>query len=253
MSVRPAAPRPADVTPVDAARADAERAVLDELTAWRERAVPDPAAPLDADDLVALLRDCMAVLRLDPAIASGFTVNTVHYYRRKDVIDPPDGRTAAARYGVRHLWQIAGARLAGHLGLVTLAEARAVMRDADEPTLVAFLAARVTDARARDAVRAPAAASSVGAPNARPNAAGPGVMPNAARALPAYAAAPLAPPAMAPVPATMIPLPGDAWCVVPASHAAHHSADAAHDLAHALASALVRGLRAGPHRPPPPR
>ena len=58
-------------------------------------------------------------------------MNTVHYYRRKDIVDPPEGRTAAARYGLRHLWQVAGARLAGHLGLVTLAEARRAMR---EPT-----------------------------------------------------------------------------------------------------------------------
>jgi hypothetical protein len=36
----------------------------------------------------------------------------------------------------------------------------------------------------------------------------------------------------------MIPLPGNAWCVVPASHAAHRSDDAATDLARALVAAL---------------
>jgi len=205
--------------------------VRDELAAWRTRAVPDAAAPLEADDLVRLLRDCVAALALDPAVAAGFTVNTVHYYRRKDVIDPPEGRTAAARYGLRHLWQIAGARLAGHLGLVTLAEARAAMRDADEPALVAFLAARVADARAREAVRAAAPHAMVpnetaGAPAARPL---PGRL--AATPPPAPAAA-----------ALMIPLPGDAWCVVPAAHAAHRSPEAARALVRALAAALRADL-----------
>jgi hypothetical protein len=187
-----------------------------ELEAWRARAVPDPAAPLDAEDLVRLLRDCVDALGLDPAIAAGVTVNTVHYYRRRDVIDPPEGRTAAARYGLRHLWQVAGARLAGHLGLVTLAEARDAMRDADETALVAFLGARVADARARDAVRASVV------PNETP------------RALPARAAAA----APTPTAAVMIALPGDAWCVVPAEHPARLSPAAARALAQALAAAL---------------
>ena len=95
-------------TPSLTGRGDAIRT---ELGAWQARAVPDAAAPLEVDDLVRLLRDCVAALSLDPAVASGFTANTVHYYRRRDVIDPPEGRTAAARYGLRHLWQIAGARL----------------------------------------------------------------------------------------------------------------------------------------------
>jgi hypothetical protein len=207
-----------------AARGEAGRgeAVRAELEAWRARAVPDAAAPLDAEDLVRLLRDCVDALGLDPAIAAGLTVNTVHYYRRRDVIDPPEGRTAAARYRLRHLWQVAGARLAGHLGLVTLAEARDAMRGADETALVAFLAARVADARAREAVRTTAAA-----PNEVP------------RALPARAAA-AAPTATA---AVMIALPGDAWCVVPAEHPARRSPAAAQALAHALAQALA----AGPH------
>lgn len=197
------------------ARRGVERQVSGELEAWRARVVPDAAAPLESDDLVRLLRDLVAELGLDPSIASEFTVNTVHYYRRKDIIDPPEGRTAASRYGIRHLWQIAGARLAGYLGLVTLAEARAAMRGAKDDALLDFVASRVADARAREFVRGPASV----APDAPGAPAGP-------RALPRAGAA------------TMIPLPGDAWAVVPASHAAHHSPEAARALARALASAL---------------
>lgn len=210
------------------ARDRVERGVLDELEAWRARAVPDPEAPLDADDLARLVRDCLAALRLDPAIAEGFTVNTVHYYRRKDIIDPPEGRTAAARYGLRHLWQIAGARLAGFLGLVTLADARAAMRGADTATLLAFLSARVADARARDAVRGQATASDTATPS------------EAERTIRPLAPTGAPPPSAVngPERALMIPLPGDAWCVVPASHAAHHSTHAAGALVRALADAL---------------
>jgi hypothetical protein len=207
------------------ARDNAERVALGELEAWRARAVPDASAPLDADDLPRLLRDCLSALRLDPAVADGFTVNTVHYYRRKDIIDPPEGRTAAARYAIRHLWQIAGARLAGHLGLVTLAEARAAMRGADTPALLAFLAARVADARARAAVRSQGGSGETATPNPSP-AVRPLAQPSAAA------------PASAPEAAMMIPLPGDAWCIVPASHAAHHSTQAAGALVRALADAL---------------
>lgn len=192
------------------ARREAQRQVITELDAWRERAVPDASAPLESDDLVRLLQDLVSALGLDPEIASGFTVHTVHYYRRKDIIDPPEGRTTASRYALRHLWQVAGARLAGYLGLVTLAEARAAMRGASDDALVDFVAARVADARARESVRrAPAA---VAEPGGTP------------RALPGAA--------------TMIPLPGDAWAVVPASHAAHRSPEAARALARALATAL---------------
>src|SRR5689334_6661186 len=148
----------------DPRRVAAEHAVSDELETWRERAIPVPDAPLEADDLVRLLRDCVANLGLDPAIAADFTVATVHYYRRKDIIDPPDGRTAAARYDVRHVWQIAAARLAGYLGLVTLAEARTAMRGMGTSELLAFLAARVVDARARTAVRSTPAPQSTARP-----------------------------------------------------------------------------------------
>ncbi|MFL5579659.1 MAG: hypothetical protein ACJ8AO_04740, partial [Gemmatimonadaceae bacterium] len=214
-----------------ATRESALRQVMDEMESWRARAVPDTAAPLAAEDLVRLLRDWTAALGLDPAVAAGFTVNTVHYYRRRDVIDPPEGRTAAARYGLRHLWQIAGARLAGHLGLVTLAEARSAMRGAEPDALVHFVAARVTDARAREMVRSTVAQSAALPPPPR------------ARALPGRATGPSAPASVAasepadppPVPAVVIPLPEGAWCVLPAAHAARRSPDAARELVRALA------------------
>src|SRR3954469_10872782 len=112
-------------------RADAERDVISELQAWRMHAVPD-SAPLEAEDVARLVRACLDALGIDPEVGTDFSVNTVHYYRRKHILDEPAGRTSAARYGVRHLWQAVGARLAGSLGLVTLAEARKVMRGADE-------------------------------------------------------------------------------------------------------------------------
>jgi hypothetical protein len=209
-------------------RRGAELRALKELQVWRARTIPDVTAPLGADDLVRLFRECMAALKLDPAIASGFTVNTVHYYRRKDIIDPPDGRTAAARYDVRHLWQIAGARLAGYLGLVTLAEARSEIRAADSATLLDFLASRVTDARAGQAMRATDESLGVGA-----IAAGRGPV----RPLPGVARAAAATPAGG-EPAVMIALPGNAWCIIPAAHDAHRSREAAGALTRALATAL---------------
>jgi hypothetical protein len=185
-------------------------------------------APLGADDLVRLLRECNAALGLDPAIAAGFTVNTVHYYRRKDIIDPPDGRTAAARYDIRHLWQVAGARLAGFLGLVTLAEARSAIRAANTATLLDFLAARVADARAGQAMRAAneslTRAFSVGERAAvRPL---PGVARGESAVLPMHESA------------VMIQLPGNAVCIIPTSHDAHRSREAAGALTRALAAAL---------------
>src|SRR5690349_23205567 len=143
----PGAERPAE-------RIEAEHRAVAELDAWRAEALPDPSAPLDAEALARLVLSCFATLGID---ASDFSVNTVHYYRRKDILDAPAGRTSAARYTLRHVWQAAGARLAGHLGLVTLAEARGVMRGADERALVAFVAARVVDARARSFLRKPSA------------------------------------------------------------------------------------------------
>src|SRR5215207_2288549 len=65
-----------------------------ELDRWRERAVPDPAAPLDADDVARLVRDCFESLGVSAA-GDGFSVNTVHYYRRKDILDEPVGRTSS--------------------------------------------------------------------------------------------------------------------------------------------------------------
>ena len=206
-------------------RADAERDVISELRAWRTYAVPE-SAPLEAEDVARLVRACFDALGIDPEVGADFSVNTVHYYRRKHILDEPAGRTSAARYGVRHLWQAVGARLAGSLGLVTLAEARKVMRGADEATLVAFVAARVMDARARQTLRrvspVPVTASLARA-RARP-------LPGA-----------LADPAQAP--AAVIPLPGEAWCILPSSHPAHHSASAARELVQALAAALRSQVR----------
>ena len=209
-----------------AERVEAERVVIDELDAWRARMLPDASAPFDADALARLVVSCLGTLGVD---APDFSVNTVHYYRRKDILDAPAGRTSAARYDLRHVWQAAGARLAGHLGLVTLAEARSMMRGADERTLVAFVAARVVDARARVHLRRASAPV-----HARPL---PGVYAEPASATRAVATDVGAFPLGA-VPAFVIPLAGDAWCVLPASHPAHHSPASALQLVRELASAL---------------
>jgi hypothetical protein len=193
-----------------AERADAERLVGAELEAWRARNLPDPSAPLDADDLARLVRSCLETLGVGDA-ATDFSVNTVHYYRRKDILDAPVGRTSSARYALRHVWQAVGARLAGHLGLVTLAEARDVMRDAEEPTLVAFACARIVDARARQRLKGHAPRTGL------------------------LSAPVTAPPSRLP---TIVPLTGDAYCIVPPGHAALHSPSAASELVRALASAL---------------
>ncbi len=217
---KPSAPNRIVARSVSDERGDAERAALAELEQWRRRAIPDESTPLDADDLVTLLRDCVATLGLDPEIAS-VSVSTVHYYRRKDIIDPPVGKTAAARYDVHHLWQVAGARLAGALGLVTLAEAREVIRGSRADASLPFLAARIADSRARASVRT----TTPPIEDQR--------RPLRGSAPPATALPPLAN-------ATIVALPGHAWCVVPASHPAHHSPDAARALAHALADALLQ-------------
>jgi hypothetical protein len=207
-----------------AERAEAERRAIEELDAWRARALPDPSAPLDAEALARLVLSCFEALGID---AADFTVNTVHYYRRKDILDAPAGRTSAARYDLRHVWQAAGARLAGHLGLVTLAEARGMMRGADERTLVAFVAARVVDARARVHLR------KVSPVRARPL---PGVVAPAPARRTIVVGSPSSP--RAAVPAVVHLLGGDAWCVVPESHPAHQSRAAAVELVRELAIAL---------------
>ena len=189
-----------------------------ELERWRERAIPHPTAPLDADDVARLVKDCFHALGIDAEAVESFTVNTVHYYRRKDILDEPEGRTSAARYTVRHVWQAIGARLAGYLGLVTLAEARDSIRREDEPTLRRFVAERVADARARNATRR--AATSV-----------------AARPLPQPTADRESAPAAA-LTATIIPLGGNAMCLLPFEHAALRSPTAARALVDALAGAL---------------
>jgi len=193
--------------------------VMVELERWRTRAVPDAAAPLDAEDIARLVRDCFASLAIDSGAAESFSVNTVHYYRRKDILDEPDGRTSAARYGLRHVWQAAGARLAGFLGLVTLAEARDQIRGSDEDTSMRFVAARVADARGRQAARS--------APTeARPLRAVPTKQPVPVVNTPSQ------------ITATVIPLGGDAMCLLPAAHAALRSPAAARSLVDALAAAL---------------
>jgi hypothetical protein len=192
----------------------------EELERWRERAVPDPLAPLDADDVARLVRDCLHSFDVDAASGDNFSVNTVHYYRRKDILDEPDGRTSAARYTIRHVWQAVGARLAGYLGLVTLAEAREQIRGADEPVLRRFVAARVADARARQATRL-AASTTAARPLPQP-------APIAASAMIASAA----------LTATIIPLGGNAMCLLPFEHAALRSPAAARALIDALAGAL---------------
>ena len=216
-------------------RTEAERLVTAELEAWRARVLPDPTAPLDADDLARLVRSCLDTLGVGQ-VGADFSVNTVHYYRRKDILDAPAGRTSSARYAIRHLWQAVGARLAGYLGLVSLAEARDVMRNAREATLVGFVCARVVDARARHRLKA-----HVAPPALRTNsgqrfteATEPSLQ---ARPLPGVLT-----PRTAGVP-TVVPLPGDAYCIIPPTHAAHGSPAAAKELVAALARLLMVDLR----------
>ena len=222
-----------------AERVDAERRVVAELDAWLTDAVPDRSASFDADALAQLVRSCLSALGVDGDVGAGFSVNTVHYYRRKDILDEPAGRTSAARYDVRHVWQAVGARLAGHLGLVTLAEARAAMRDKDEETLLAFLAARVVDARGRQRLREAGVAAD---PATRVRVAE-RASPVRARPLPGVLTAAARAPVAEPAPSVVIALPGEAWCIVPASHAAHRSPAAARELVAALAEALRIPIR----------
>lgn len=184
-----------------------------ELERWRKRAMPDANAPLEADDLARLARDWFVSFGIDAA-ADSFSVNTVHYYRRKDILDEPDGRTTAARYGLRHVWQSVGARLAGHLGLVTLAEARDAIRGAAEDDLRRFVAARLADARARDAARqATIDARPIDPPPATPTSA-------------------------SPMTATVVALGGDAICLIPQNHPSLRSRSAAGELVASLARQL---------------
>lgn len=216
-----------------ALRAEAVREIERELEAWREHAIPDIAAPLDAEAVARLVGDCLTALALEDASAATFTVNTVHFYRRKEILDPPEGRTSAARYTVRHLWQAVGARLAGQLALLTLAEAREAMAGRSERALFAFVAERVLDARAQQAARRSNQALA------------------AARPLATFATDAMPRPLHAPngqsgaaggIPAVIIPLPGDAWCVVPVSHPARRSAAAARALAQVLAESILAGV-----------
>ena len=212
-----------------AARADAVREIERELETWRAHAVPDPSMPLEADDVARLVGDCLTTLGLDEAASSSFTINTVHFYRRKEILDAPEGRTSAARYTVRHLWQAVGARLAGQLGLLTLAEAREAMSGRGERVLLAFVAERVLDARARQAARRSVSPVVVARPLV------PAASLTSARPLPSSPA----PDRSGFTQATVIALPGDAWCVVPVTHPGHRSEAAARALGRALADALT--------------
>src|SRR3954470_453415 len=78
---------PAATPSRSAARADAVREIEHELESWRARAVPDPSMPLEADDVARLVGDCLTALALDEAASSSFTINTVHFYRRKEILD----------------------------------------------------------------------------------------------------------------------------------------------------------------------
>lgn len=216
-------------------RGEAAEEVEREIEAWRAAAVPDPSMPLEADDVARLVGDCLKSLQLDEAVASSFTVNTVHFYRRKEILDAPEGRTSAARYTLRHLWQAVGARLAGQLGLLTLAEAREAMRGRSERVLLGFVAERVLDARARQAARRSAAPVVV----ARPLIPSPEPSPSLTAARPLHTAS--VPGRTAATEAIVLTLPGDAWCVIPATHPAHRSVAAARDLGRALSDALQAG------------
>lgn len=215
-----------------AARADAVREIERELEAWRALAIPDASTPLEADDVARLVGDCLTTLGLDEAASASFTINTVHFYRRKEILDAPEGRTSAARYTVRHLWQAVGARLAGQLGLLTLAEARDAMSGRSERVLLAFVAERVLDARARQATRRGVSAIVMARPLV-PAESGAGL--TSMRPISAHPSANRA----GLTQATMIALPGDAWCVVPSTHPAHRSEAAARALGRALTDALT--------------
>jgi hypothetical protein len=203
-----------------------------ELEAWRTRAIPDASAPLEAEDVARLVRDCLMAFGAAEA-GESFSVNTVHYYRRKDILDEPDGRTAAARYGLHHVWQAVGARLAGFLSLVTLAEARDVIRGAPDDTLRRFVAARVADVRARAAARAVVAETPAVVVDetviARPLSLPPTKV-AAVASIPTSAASGAT--------ANVIALGGDALCLIPSNHPAL----ASHAAARALVNALAREL-----------
>jgi hypothetical protein len=203
-------------------RTDARQQVVAELEAWRTRSVPSDA-PLDADDVAHLVRAGFESLGIDAGVGADFSVNTVHYYRRKDILDAPAGRTSSARYGVRHVWQAMGARLAGYLGLVTLSEARKALRGAEEEALKTFVAARVLDARARNTLRQPHVMQARPLPGVDTAIRESGIGNRESIVQPS---------------GRLIPLPGEAWCIVPASHAAHRSPTAARELVESLAAAL---------------
>lgn len=207
-------------------------AIEREVEAWRKKALPDVAAPLDVEDVARLVRSFVDVFGAADA-GESFSANTVHYYRRKDILDEPEGRTAAARYGLHHVWQAIGARLAGFLGLVTLAEARDAIRSAPDEALRRFVAERVADVRARAATREASAMSDARAlpePSHRYTLAA-GASPQANTIAEQHATINAAT-------AKVLALGGDALCLVPSGHPALHSRGAARALVAALAREL---------------
>jgi hypothetical protein len=236
----------------DERAADIER----ELEDWRAHAMPDASAPLDAEDVARLVRGCFDALGLDPALGESFSVHTVHYYRRKEILDAPQGRTSAARYALRHVWQAAGARLAGQLGLLTLAEAHRLMRGADDASLLRFVASRVADARGRQASRhapppaaRPLRATPIVVPAAQPTAASlregeqltaygreSGVAETKLVALGQPSA--FTYPPLGATKAVVVALDKSALCLIPEGHAALRSKSAARALIETLADAL---------------
>jgi hypothetical protein len=98
------------------------------------------------------------------------------------------------------------------------------------------VAARVVDARARAHLRKPT-------PRARPL---PGVYPTAPANRMLTADVPAQAQRGIGIPSVVIPLDGDAWCVLPASHPAHHSTASALRLVRELAAALRVPLDAHP-------
>jgi hypothetical protein len=121
------------------------------------------------------------------------------------------------------------------LWLVKLDVARVAMSGRGERVLLTFVAERVLDARARQAARRGVSPVVVARPLA-PAA--------AASGLTSSPPAATRPDRAGLIQAMVIALPGDAWCVVPASHPAHRSEAAARSLGRALADALTAASEA---------
>lgn len=75
-----------------------------------------------------------------------FRVRTIRYYRSEGVVQPPEGQTSNARYGWRHVLEVATARLAGHVGRWSLSQAAQKMEGLDDEQLTEFVAELATQA-----------------------------------------------------------------------------------------------------------